>query len=59
MSIWNSSLKEENKFLKQDNNFLREENKRIMRDVAVLRGDQQMLQFKIMQLYKEIRNIDL
>lgn len=59
MSFWNRSLKQRNKVLEAQNEHLREENRRIMRMVSELKADQQNLQFRILQLHKEIRNIDL
>ena len=59
MSIWNKSLIERNKVLETQNEFLIEENRKIMRKVSELKADQQNLQFRILQLHKEIRNIDL
>lgn len=59
MSIWNKSLIERNKVLETQNEFLIEENRKIMRKVSELKADQQNLQFRILQLHKEIRNIGL
>jgi len=59
MSVWNRSLKQRNKVLEAQNEHLREENRRIMRMVSELKADQQNLQFRILQLHKEIRNIGL
>ena len=59
MSVWNRSLTQRNKVLEAQNEHLREENRRIMRMVSELKADQQNLQFRILQLHKEIRNIGL
>ena len=59
MSIWNRSLIERNKVLEAQNEHLREENRRIMRMISELKADQKNLQFRILQLHKEIRNIGL
>jgi hypothetical protein len=59
MSIWNKSLIERNKVLEAQNEHLREENRRIMRMISELKADQKNLQFRILQLHKEIRNIGL
>ena len=59
MSIWNRSLIERNKVLEAQNEHLREENRRVMRMISELKADQKNLQFRILQLHKEIRNIGL
>jgi FtsZ-binding cell division protein ZapB len=59
MRMRNKSLMEKNKSLENENDHLREENRRIMRMVSELRADQKNLQFRILQLHKEIRNIGL
>jgi hypothetical protein len=59
MSIWNRELTRRNKSLEEQNKKLLEENRTVMKMVSELKADQKNLQFRILQLHKEIRNIDL